>query len=142
MAWMERIRIGDKFRVEKTVSESDVYLYAGITGDFHPNHVNDTYASNKFFGRRVVHGALLVGFVSAATSRIDGLEPPGYMAQEYHIKFLAPAYFGDTVATEATVTEILTERRKILLEVKVTKQDGTAVAAGSAVLKVMRSEYP
>ncbi len=140
MDWNERVRIGERFRAEKTVSESDVYLYAGITGDFHANHTNATYASKMFFGRRVVHGALLVGFISAATSRMDVLEPPGYMAQEYQIKFLAPVYFGDTVTTEATVAEILPERRKIRLEVRVTKQDGTVVAVGSAVLKVMRSD--
>jgi 3-hydroxybutyryl-CoA dehydratase len=142
MGWEARIAIGQRFRAEKTVSESDVYLYAGITGDFHPNHVNATYASGKFFGRRVVHGALLVGFVSAATSRIEGLEPPGYMAQEYQLKLVAPVYLGDTVTTEATVVEIIVERRKIMLDVRVTNQEGATVAVGRAVLKVVRSPEP
>ena len=59
---------GDTFTLSKTVSESDVYLFAGITGDFHPNHVNEAYMKESVYGTRIVHGALGVGFISAASS--------------------------------------------------------------------------
>ncbi|MBC7341488.1 MAG: MaoC family dehydratase [Clostridia bacterium] len=141
MSWKERIQVGGRFSVTKTISESDVYLYAGITGDFHPNHVNEQYASTKMFKHRVVHGALLIGFMSAATTQLrDVLEPPGYMAQEYQAKFVAPVYFGDTVTVTLTVAEILAERRKVIMKAEITNQDGTTVAQGSATVKVLRGE--
>lgn len=141
MSWQDRIRVGDRFSVEKTISESDVYLYAGITGDFHPNHVNEKYASTKMFKHRVAHGALLVGFMSAATTQLkDLLEPPGYMAQEYQAKFVAPVYFGDTITVTLTVSEILVERRKVIFEAEIRNQDQTTVAIGSATIKVLRGE--
>lgn len=139
MFWKQRIKVGDTFSVSKTVSESDVYLYAGITGDFHPNHINKEYASKKSFKFRVVHGALLVGFFSATTSQLrDILEPPGYLAQEFNIKFIKPVYFGDTIKTELTVSEIIEERRKIILDSKIINQDGDICAIGSSIIKVIR----
>ena len=63
-----KLNVGDTFTFTKTVSESDVYLFAGITGDFHPNHVNEAYMKNSVYGTRIVHGALGIGFISATSS--------------------------------------------------------------------------
>ena len=62
------VPIGREVTFTKTVSESDVYLYAGITGDFSPNHVNRTYMERSVWGRRMAHGMLLVGFISTAST--------------------------------------------------------------------------
>ena len=62
------VEIGQRASFTKTVSESDVYLFAGITGDFSPNHVNKEYMENSSYGRLMAHGALLVGFMSTVST--------------------------------------------------------------------------
>jgi 3-hydroxybutyryl-CoA dehydratase len=134
---------GERIVHTKTVSETDVYLFAGITGDFHPNHTNETYMQGTQFGRRIAHGALLVGLVSAATAKLfDRLTPPGYVSQEYSIKFLAPVFLGDTVTVTLQLTEYLADRRKLLFDARCTNQHGTIVAQGTAVLKLLRPGGP
>lgn len=138
---MSRIAIGERYAVRKTIGESDVYLYAGIVGDFHPNHIDETYARSHL-GRRVAHGSLLPGFVSRATVDLigDRLTPPGYAAQEFRIKIIAPVFIGDTIETSVEVEEIDTERRKIRLRAEIHNQDGTLCALGDSTVKVLRGE--
>ena len=62
------LAVGDQVRFSKTVSESDVYLFAGITGDLAPNHVDEEYMRGTPYGRRIAHGALLIGFMSTAST--------------------------------------------------------------------------
>jgi 3-hydroxybutyryl-CoA dehydratase len=68
-----RVHVGDQATFSKTVSESDVYLFAGMTGDLAPNHVNEEFMQRSRWGRRMVHGALLIGFMSTASSSISAL---------------------------------------------------------------------
>lgn len=63
---IDQLHIGDTAEFTKTVTETDIYLYAGITGDFNPAHVNEVYANNTFFKTRIAHGMLVAGFISAA----------------------------------------------------------------------------
>ena len=64
------VAVGDEVTFSKTVAESDVYLFAGITGDLAPNHVDAEYMKRSAYGRRIAHGALLVGYMSTASTRI------------------------------------------------------------------------
>ncbi len=91
---------GMAYTVSKTISESDVYLFAGIVGDLHPNHVDAVYAA-KHLGRRVAHGALLPGFISRCAVELIGnaLDETGYAAQQFTVKCLAPVFIGDTIYT-------------------------------------------
>ena len=96
----------------KTVSESDVYLFAGITGDFAPNHVDEEYMRGTPYGRRIAHGALLVGFMSTASTMM--VERHGGLAQDEtpvslgydRIRFIAPVFLGDTVTVTYTIAEV------------------------------------
>ena len=92
---IEQIEVGDADEFTKTISESDIYLFAGVTGDLNPAHINETYAKDTFFKSRIAHGMLLAGFISA----VIGMKLPGpgaiYIRQE--LKFLAPARIGDTI---------------------------------------------
>ena len=96
------VPVGREVTFTKTVSESDVYLYAGITGDFSPNHVNQTYMERSAWGRRMAHGMLLVGFVSTASTmaiadtREDTGETPVAVGMD-RLRFLKPVFIGDTV---------------------------------------------
>ena len=98
---IQEMKIGDHASVTKTVSETDVYLFAGITGDLNPAHTNEVAASKTMFKTRIAHGMLGAGFISA----VLGMYLPGpgtiYMGQE--LKFTKPVHIGDTVTATATV---------------------------------------
>lgn len=125
------ITVGDKACVEKTISESDVYLFAGITGDLNPAHVNEEAMKKSKFGGRIAHGMLSAGFISA----VLGMQLPGpgtiYLSQT--LQFRAPVRIGDTVKAEAEVIEKL-EKGRIKLKTTCSIQDGTVVADGEAMV--------
>ena len=134
------VAVGDRTSFTKTVSESDVYAFAGLSGDFSPNHVDAEYMRRSSFGQRVAHGALSVAFMSSAsakmTSRCQETAGPGGptpMALGFdRIRFLKPVLFGDTLTTTYTI-EALDESRPVprsIARIEVTNQHGelTSVA--------------
>lgn len=126
------MKIGDHASVTKTVSETDVYLFAGITGDLNPAHTNEVAASKTMFKTRIAHGMLGAGFISA----VLGMYLPGpgtiYMGQE--LKFTKPVHIGDTVTATATVEEIILEKNRVILDTTVVNQDGEIVIKGKATV--------
>ena len=126
------MEIGDHASVTKTVSETDVYLFAGITGDLNPAHTNEVAASKTMFKTRIAHGMLGAGFISA----VLGMYLPGpgtiYMGQE--LKFTKPVHIGDTVTATATVEEIILEKNRVILDTTVVNQDGEIVIKGKATV--------
>ena len=126
------IKVGDAAEFTKTVSESDVYLFAGVTGDLNPAHVNEAYAKNTFFKGRIAHGMLSAGFISA----ILGTKLPGpgtiYLRQE--LNFLAPVLFGDTITARAEAVEVITEKNRVRFKTTCRNQDGKIVLDGEAVV--------
>lgn len=129
---IRELKIGDQASTAKTISESDVYLFAGITGDHNPAHVNEVYASQTRFGRRIAHGILSAGLISAVLAM--KLPGPGtiYLGQE--LKFVRPVYFGDTITATCTVSELLPEKNIARLETVCTNQDGAVVIKGTATV--------
>jgi len=107
---IDELRIGDTAEFTKTISESDIYLFAGVTGDLNPAHINESYAQNTFFKTRIAHGMLLAGFISA----VIGMKLPGpgaiYVRQE--LKFLAPARIGDTITARVEVIQMQSEKKQ------------------------------
>jgi acyl dehydratase len=135
------VSVGDQVRFSKTVSESDVYLFAGITGDLAPNHVDEEYMRGTPYGRRIAHGALLVGFMSTASTmmveRQGGLtaeETPVSLGYD-RIRFTAPVFFGDTITVTYTIAEIDPIRRRSRSRIEVTNQQGQTVAVAEHILK-------
>lgn len=134
------VAVGDRVSFTKTVGETDVYLFAGITGDFAPNHVDAAYMARSRYGRRMAHGALTVGYMSTASSlaiqhcRDDPHETPVSLGYD-RIRFLAAVFMGDTITVEYTIRAIEPERRRSTAEVKVTNQDGELVAVAEHILK-------
>ena len=134
------VAVGERVSFSKTVGETDVYLFAGITGDFSPNHVNQAYMERSSFGRLQAHGALLVGFMSTAStlviarSREGADETPVSLGYD-RVRFLAPVYFGDTVTIDYTIAAIDLERRRSTADIKVTNHAGTLVAVATHILK-------
>ncbi len=121
---------GETATFSKTVSESDVYLYAGITGDLNPAHIDETYAAQTFFKGRIAHGMLLAGFVSNVVGmRLPG---PGTVYIDQSLKFLAPARIGDTITAHVQVLEIDAGRNRVQLRTWCSNQEGTVVMEGLA----------
>ena len=129
---IQEMKIGDHASVTKTVSETDVYLFAGITGDLNPAHTNEVAASKTMFKTRIAHGMLGAGFISA----VLGMYLPGpgtiYMGQE--LKFTKPVHIGDTVTATATVEEIILEKNRVILDTTVVNQDVEIVIKGKATV--------
>jgi 3-hydroxybutyryl-CoA dehydratase len=132
-----QINVGDTASFEKTVSESDVYLFAGITGDLNPAHINDAAMKNTPFGGRIAHGILTAGFISA----VLGMQLPGpgtiYLSQQ--LNFKAPVKIGDTIKAVAEVIEKL-EKGRVKLKTTCYNQDGAAVLEGEALVIAPRDK--
>jgi len=129
---IDQIKIGDVSEFSKTVTEADVYQYAGITGDFNPAHINEVYAGKTFFKKRIAHGLLSAGFISA----VIGTQLPGpgsiYIRQE--LKFRAPVYFDDTITARVEVTDRNLEKNRVTLQTTCTNQDDRTVLEGEALI--------
>lgn len=130
----EEIKVGDKASFSKTISEADIYAFAGITGDFNPIHINKHFAHNSRFKRRIVHGMLIASLIST----VLGTTLPGvntiYLYQE--VKFIAPVYIGDTLTAEVEVLEKVDKKKIITLKTTVSNHENTVVVDGTA--KVMK----
>ena len=127
-------KIGEKAEFSKTISESDVYLFAGISGDMNPIHINSVEAKKSFIGDRIAHGALISGFISTVIGMY--LPGPGTIYMEQDSKFVKPVYIGDTVKAVVEIAEILNESKRILkLETNVYNQDNDIVITGYAIIK-------
>jgi 3-hydroxybutyryl-CoA dehydratase len=139
------VAAGDRASFSKTVGETDVYLFAGITGDFSPNHVNKSYMERSSYGRLMAPGALLVGFMSTtstmvvAKSRETADETPVSLGYD-RVRFLAPVFFGDTLTVDYVISAIDTERRRSTGDIAVKNQDGTLVAVATHILKWVKNK--
>jgi 3-hydroxybutyryl-CoA dehydratase len=132
------IPVGHAESVRKTIGETDVYLFAGITGDFAPIHVDEEFCRDTRYGRRIAHGALLVGFVSTVMGKMTALLPaPGGVSYRYDVKFTAAVLFGDTVTTTLTLAETRAERRELVFAARASNQRGETVLEGQTVLKLI-----
>lgn len=130
---IEQMKIGDYASFSKTIAESDVYMFAGITGDLNPAHVNKVEAENGLFHGQVAHGMLVASLIST----ILGMKLPGpgtiYMGQE--LKFVHPVYLGDTITAKAVVEDIDLIKNRVRLQTICTNQHGKTVVEGHAMVR-------
>jgi 3-hydroxybutyryl-CoA dehydratase len=128
---IDKLKVGDTAEFAKTVTETDIYLYAGITGDFNPAHVNEEYAKNTFFKTRIAHGMLTAGFISAIIA--NQLPGPGTIYLKQDLSFLAPVRIGDTITGKVEVLELM-EKNKVRLKTTCTNQEGVIVLSGEGLV--------
>lgn len=127
----EDIKIGDVAEVSKTITEYDVYAFAGITGDFNPVHVNKEFAEKTMFKGQIAHGMLTASFISTVLGTKLPAENTIYLGQ--NIKFLAPVRLGDTITARVEVVEKRDDKHIIKLKTQVFNQKGELVVDGDAV---------
>jgi 3-hydroxybutyryl-CoA dehydratase len=129
---IDQLRVGDSAQFSKTIAECDIYLYAGITGDFNPAHVNEVYAQKTFFKTRIAHGMLTAGFISAVIA--NQLPGPGTIYLKQNLDFRAPVLIGDTITAHVEVMEIIADKNRVRLRTTCSTQDGTQVLDGEATV--------
>jgi 3-hydroxybutyryl-CoA dehydratase len=129
---INELNVGDAAEFSKTISESDVYLFAGVTGDLNPAHINEAYAQKTFFKTRIAHGMLSAGFISAVLG--NQLPGPGSIYVRQELNFLAPMRIGDTITARVEVVEKNTEKNRVKLRTTCVNQDGVKVTDGEAVI--------
>jgi 3-hydroxybutyryl-CoA dehydratase len=133
----DEMQIGQTASVTKTISEYDVYTYAGVTGDFNPAHINAPYAEGTFFKGRIAHGMLTASFVSTVLGMY--LPGPGAIFISNTANFLAAVRIGDTITATCEVIEKL-EKGKVKLKSTVTNQDGDVVMTGESLVSAPKAK--
>lgn len=134
------VKPGDSVGFAKTVGETDIYLFAGITGDFSVNHVNEQYMARSKYGRRIAHGALLIGFASTCSTMMiekcqgtAGDETPVSLGYD-KVRFLGPVFIGDTLTLTYTIVEVEPARRRSYADIRIVNQNGGLVGVARHIL--------
>jgi 3-hydroxybutyryl-CoA dehydratase len=136
------LKEGLKVSFSKTVGETDVYMFAGITGDLSPNHVNETVMQDTIYGGRIAHGALLVGYMSGASTRIIEQNPDLMPENESpvslgydKIRFLKGVRIGDTITVGYKISKIDAESKRTYADIEVRNQHNDLVAVAQHIMK-------
>ena len=127
---IEELAVGESAEFAKTITETDIYLYAGITGDMNPAHINEEFARETTFKSRIAHGMLTAGLISAILG--NNLPGPGTIHLKQELAFTSPVYMGDTVTARVEVSEINKEKNKTKLKTTCVNQENETVLAGEA----------
>ena len=131
---MKNYKIGDKANLSKTISETDVYLFSGISGDFNPVHLNEEYAKKTIFKERIVQGVLTIGLISSVIA--NKLPGPGSILLSQEFKYTAPVKINDTITANVEIVEI-SDKGKITLKTQCYNQADKLVIDGFAKVLVL-----
>lgn len=133
--------LGTTTTFSKTVSESDVYQFAGITGDLAPNHVNEKFMRGTQYGRRIAHGALLVGYMSTTSTMVNTIMAermpeifPVSLGYD-RVRFLKPVFIGDTITIVYRIDSVDAGKQRTVASIEVTNDNGETVAAATHLMK-------
>ncbi len=136
---IDQLQVGQQASFSKTVAEADVYLFAGISGDFNPAHINQAYAEKTAFKTRIAHGMLCAGFISTVLG--CQLPGPGTIYVSQSLNFMAPVTIGDTITATAEVLEINTDKKRVRIKTVCTNQHGREVLTGEALVSPPRGYW-
>jgi 3-hydroxybutyryl-CoA dehydratase len=131
---MTALKPGDSAFRTSNISDEMIRSFAELTGDSNPVHLDDAYAADSQFGRRIAHGMLAAGLISATLA--NDLPGPGTLYLGQTLKFKKPVYPGDTVTATVTVLSVRPDKPIVTLSTVCTNQDGDTVLDGEAVVRV------
>lgn len=129
---VKELTIGDRAEYGNTITEKAIHLYAEITGDFNPAHMDEAFAKKTIFGSRIAHGLLSAGFISTVIGTT--LPGPGTIYIRQELAFTAPVYIGDTIKACIEVVEINEAENRVVLETLCINQNEQVVIKGRAVV--------
>nr|WP_258929063.1 MaoC family dehydratase [Desulfoferrobacter suflitae] len=130
------MKVGAAAQFAKTVSEVDVYLYAGLSDDFNPAHINEAHARKPVFKTRIAHGMPAAGFISAVLG--TQLPAPGSIYIRQELNFLAPVHMGDTITARVEVVEVDNGKKRVRMRTTCVNQNSETVLDGEAVVSPPR----
>jgi len=133
---IDELSVGQTASFTKTISETDVYMFAGITGDFNPAHINETYAQNTAFKTRIAHGMLSAGLISNVLG--NQLPGPGTIYMQQQLNFRAPVTIGDTITATVEIIEVFLDKKRVRLKTYCTNQNQVVVLDGEAMISPPR----
>jgi 3-hydroxybutyryl-CoA dehydratase len=128
------IETGDTATYRRTVTDADIALFSGATGDTNPYHFDELYASRGRFKKRIAHGMLVTGYISTVLGTI--LPGPGTIYLSQMLQFKKPVYIGDTITATAEVLKINEKKPVVTLRTECRNQNGETVVEGEAVVLV------
>jgi 3-hydroxybutyryl-CoA dehydratase len=128
------LQVGDTASLTKTITDEDIRAFADLTGDHNPVHLDDEFARQTRFGRRIAHGMLGAGLISAVLA--NKLPGTGTVYLSQSLSFVAPVYPGDAVTARVTVRKVREDKPIVTLETVCTNQRGETVIKGEAVVLV------
>ncbi len=138
--FFEDLKVGQTALYARTLTETDIVLFAGISGDNNPVHINEEFASNTMFSGRIAHGMLSAAFIST----VLGMKLPGpgaiYVSQT--LRFKAPVRAGDTLNVRATVTDLVPDKRRATLSTIITVGNRVVLEGEAVVIVPLRSSLP
>jgi 3-hydroxybutyryl-CoA dehydratase len=133
----EDLKVGMSAAYGRTVSEADILMFAGVSGDSNPVHVDEEFAASSMFGERIAHGMLSAAYISTVFgTRLPG---PGCIYLSQTLKFKAPVKVGDTVVARVTVTEMIPEKRRAIFDTVCTVGDRVVLEGKAEILVPARS---
>jgi 3-hydroxybutyryl-CoA dehydratase len=133
--------VGASARFSRTLAESDIYLFAGLTGDLCPNHMDEQFMAKTVYGRRIAHRALLVEFMSRASTVItDGC---GRLSKAFYavslgydrIRFLRPDFVGDTTTIGFTISTAAADTMRTPAEIQLKNQNEEVCAIATHIME-------
>lgn len=130
----EDMKVGDSATFTKTMTETDVILWVGLTGDLNPIHIDQEYSKTTRFGKVLVPGVLVLGLISNVMTQVTF----GHVYANQSIKFLKPVYIGDTITAIGTIVEKIEEKNMVKVETKCVNQDGALVMIGEGMEYILR----
>lgn len=137
---MEKINlnVGETFSFAKTFTETDAYLYAGISGDFFPLHINEEYAKKTRVGTRVIYGTLTFSLASTVSGLAAVKTGQDCVSMCYNnLRFLKPVFHGDTITATYTIVELDEKRMRSMAKCSMTNQHGDVVLTCDHILKII-----
>lgn len=129
---MREFKVGELASFTKTITEADVVLFAGLSGDLNPIHVNDLYAVRTRFKGRIAHGALVASLISNVIG--NQLPGPGAIYLGSSLRFHAPTYIGDTITATAELKAVRPDKPILTLQTRCYNQRGETVISGEATI--------
>ncbi|MBV8581853.1 MAG: MaoC family dehydratase [Candidatus Eremiobacteraeota bacterium] len=129
----EEFRVGDTTTFSKTITEADILLFAAVSGDNYPLHIDAEYAKTTRFGQRAAHGMLSASLFSTVTGLM--LQRPGGLYVEQSVRFRRPVFIGDTLTATAEVIELLPAKRRLRVRTFIVNQHGKTVVDGEGIVQ-------
>lgn len=132
MAKFADFEVGKVDSIRKTITDSDIVMFAGVTGDFNPVHIDDVSAKDSMFKKRIAHGMISAGLISAVLG--TKLPGPGTIYLSQTLKFRRPVFIGDTITAKVEVVEKNDEKKQLRLKTECSNQEDVVVTSGEALV--------